>query len=109
MSRYSINVKSEAAVRAMNAASKIEETKISPQDLPENYNGRVWIGYDRPCYAYFLDFGPDCEIGYWYGSVGLTRRIGRWDMYYLAIALYRETGSRLFSEMASAIALDVQF
>lgn len=36
-------------------------------------------GYDQPCYAYFCDLAPDCEAGIYYGHVGLTKPIGRWE------------------------------
>jgi hypothetical protein len=62
----------------------------------------VTHGFDAPCTSYFCDLEPDCEIGIYYGGVGLTKRLPRWDY----VAALKELG---LEKAAEAVAWDVPY
>ena len=85
MSRYTESVSKKVAYQVFGLAlpkkdlrlfELIEagDPKVKPSDMPKV---QVSHGYDGPCYAYFCDLEPDCEIGIYYGIIGLTKQLDR--------------------------------
>lgn len=63
-----------AAVSGSAFASLLDKRKAKkvPSELIT-----VVHGYDEPCRSYFCDLLPDCEIGIYYGGIGLTKELTR--------------------------------
>ena len=73
MSRYINTVFAQHAAEVF--CTPVEELPVIEID------GQQWVnvahGYDAPCCAYFCDLMPDCEVGIWYGVIGMGKRLDK--------------------------------
>lgn len=81
--------------------------EVLGEDAPKKLNKpglfvHVAHGYDAPCTSYFLDLMPDCEIGIYYGGIGLTRPLSKSEYVESLVAL------DLLNE-AEQVALDLPY
>lgn len=93
MSRYIATVPTSKAVEVFG---------LFRTPLRKNTAVQVVHGYDAPCTSYFCDLEPDCEIGVYYGGIGLTTRLSKWDYIDALKALGLNTA-------ADAVALDIPY
>jgi len=89
VSRYYSLVDAQAAVKVFGIPMPVSGVTVAH-------------GYDRPCYAYFCDVEPDCEVGIYYGMIGLTKQLSRTE--------YLEAMNELgLDKAALAVALDLPY
>jgi len=89
MSRYIATVPSEKAEAVFGVSINRSACRVSH-------------GFDMPCTSYFCDLEPDCEIGVYYGGIGLTTQLSKWDY----ISALKSLG---LTAAAEAVALDIPY
>jgi hypothetical protein len=94
-------------INAVFAQPVSEVVGISVEDLPTfELDGQTWVkvahGYDAPCATYFCDIMPDCEIGIFYGVIGLTKQVSKWE--------YKQAMDKLGLQVAAnSVAMDIPY
>lgn len=100
MSRYVSEVPAEKAAKVFGI--KLLKKDQRAIDAGLKVTVRVAHGFDTPCASYFCDLEPDCEIGIYYGGIGLTREVERWDY----VAAMNELGLKF---AADSVTMDVPY
>lgn len=94
MSRKTAVVSVENAAVALGVLVE----KVREDGMPD-LEGKVKVayGYDRPCASYFIDLEPHCEIGVYYGGLGLTRKLDKGQFHAALLLIGRKAEAKSFA------------